>query len=834
MPESISTNLQGLTSQEAAERLVTDGFNDLEAKQERTLLRITYDVIRDPMFLLLFGAGFIYLLMGDMHEAMILLGFIFIIIFVTVFQEKRTEKVLEALRGLSSPRALVIRDGVSIRIAGKDVVRDDIVILSEGDRVPADGVILSSHELSVDESMLTGESIAISKHPESDSDNLLFAGTLLVSGQCVMKVTAIGSSTEIGKIGKSLQTIEIESSPLQKQTSALASRLAIIGIWLCVFVASIFFLSRGGFFDSILAGITLAMGILPQEFPVIMIIFMAFGARRIAAHKVLTRRLSAIETLGQTTVLCVDKTGTLTQNKMSVVSLYIFGESVDISDSTVLPEEFHELVEYSLLASEIDPHDPMEKAFHALAIKHLADTEHIHPNWNLTKEYELTPELMAMSHMWYKPDQDSCAIASKGAPEAIIDLCHLNEDKSKAILEQVALMADKGLRVLGVARALHDTGTPPQIQHEFVYEFLGLLGLSDPLREDVPDAVRVCHEAGIRVVMITGDYPRTAAAIAEQAGIDSKTVLTGTDIQKINQEELTQIVGSSCVFARVSPSQKLMIVEALKVNGEIVAMTGDGVNDAPALKSAHIGIAMGKRGTDVAREASSIVLLEDSFGAIVQTIKQGRRIFANLRKAMIYTLAVHMPIIGLSFLPILFGLPLVLAPVHIAFLELVIDPACSVVFEAQEPEETIMRSKPRSIDEPLISRSHIFLSVIQGLSVSTALFIFYWFILRYGVVQDKAKTMLFIALVVSNLILIFSSKSIAILSPKQFVQSVNKIDLIVIFTTLFALLLITNIEFFSSIFMFTSLSVPEWLCAFCIGFCTIIIFEGVKALFNRC
>jgi Ca2+-transporting ATPase len=817
---------QGLTSNEALRRQVSDGFNELDAKEDRTFLKIAAEAIREPMFLLLIGAGSIYLIMGDPHEALILLGFVFVIIGLTIFQERRTEKVLEALRDISSPRALAIRDGRPIRISGREVVCGDILILSEGDRIPADGNVLVSHELFTDESMLTGESAAVSKN----ADNMkAFAGTVVVKGQGTMEVVSIGQNTELGKIGKSLRMIENEVSPLQKEIAFLARRLTIIGIVLCLTVTLLYVFFSGGWLNGLLAGITLAMGILPQEFPVIMIIFMAFGARRIAEYKVLTRHLSAIETLGETTVLCVDKTGTLTQNKMTVASIVVNGKFLDIAKISELPEEYHELIEYCVLASEIDPHDPMEQSFHRLAAQYLANTEHLHSDWDLAKEYEITPELLAMTHLWRIPENEREAAATKGAPEAIADLCHMGDLEKQNILEQATEIADRGLRVLGVAKAMHGSGEQPKIQHDFDFEFLGLIGLADPIRDEVPNSVEECRLAGIRVVMITGDHPRTAQAIALQAGIDHAVVMTGAELELLDKNTVAKKVSNVSVFARVTPQQKLLIVDALKSNGEVVAMTGDGVNDAPALKSAHIGIAMGKRGTDVAREAASLVLLDDNFSAIVEAIRLGRRIFGNLRQAMIYTLAVHIPIIGLSILPLLLGLPLVLAPIHIAFLELVIDPACSIVFEAEKADNNIMRKPPRSLNERLISSRHLVFSIFQGAVASIVIVLFYRLTLSFGIENATARAMAFIALITANAVLIFSIRSHKAFSLDA-ITGISRVGILVILTTFVSLVLITTTPFVVGFFAFSVPSFTYWLLSFGVGIGVFILFEAIKFL----
>jgi len=810
-----------------------EGFNELCSSQSRSVLKIAIEVIREPMFILLICAGGIYLAMGDAHEALILLGFVFVIMGVTIFQERRTEKAIEALRDLSSPRAVALRGGKPTRIAGSEVVRGDILFLSEGDRIPADGRVITSHELAVDESMLTGESVSIQKNTEPSGIVNLFAGTLIVCGQAVMEVAAIGSNTELGKIGKTIQTIESEISPLQKEIASLAKQLAVIGIGLCLLVLLLYIALRGSLLQGLLAGITLAMGILPQEFPVIMIIFMAFGAMRIAKHRVLTRRLSAIETLGKTTVLCVDKTGTLTQNKMAVSLLSVNNTLLDTAKIEELPEEFHELIEYCVLASEIKPHDPMEHAFHILAGQYLANTEHIHNDWDLVKEYEISPELLAMSHLWRIPEGKRSAVATKGAPEAITDLCHLDEAKKRAVLQQAVLMANTGLRVIGVAKALYSGSELPKIQHDFEFKFLGLVGLADPIRDEVPSAIEECQRAGIRVVMITGDHPKTAMAIASKSGIRHATTMTGLEIDSLDKDLLASKVKDVNIFARVTSRQKLLIVEALKTNGEIVAMTGDGVNDAPALKSAHIGIAMGKRGTDVAREAASLVLLEDDFNAIVEAIRLGRRIFTNLRRAMTYTLAVHIPMIGLSILPLLFGLPLILAPIHIAFLELIINPACSVVFEAEKADMYIMQKPPRSPSEKLFTPMQLLLSILQGSAASIVIVGFYWLLLTFGVETTTAKAMAFVVLVVANVVLIFSVRShLSSYSIKTFTE-INMVGLTVILITLLSLVFIVSIPFIANFFAFSSLGLIKLVIAFGIGVGMFYLFETIDFFHTR-
>jgi Ca2+-transporting ATPase len=782
------------------------------------------------MFLLLLGAGTIYMAMGNAHEAMILLGFVVVIMLITVLQERRTDNALSALRDLSSPRAQVIRSGVTSRIAGTEIVRDDLILVVEGDRIPADGTLLEAHELSTNESMLSGESEPVNKQ----TLDLLFAGTLVISGQGLMRVTGIGRQTEMGNIGQSLDTIAIQASPLQEEMARLTKRLVWIALALCALLMGLFWALRGDWLGAVLSGITLAMGVLPQELPVIMIVFFAMAARRLAKQQVLTRRLNAIETLGQTTVLCVDKTGTLTQNRMEVAALCVDHQTLEPQPLSPhsLPEPFLALLEYAVLASETQPQDPMEQAFHRLAKVQLARTDRLHPLWRLECEYELAPTLLAMSHVWRDGASEIDHVATKGAPEAIADLCHLPPDLRENMNKQAALLAERGLRVLGVARASHRSEQAfPAIQHEFEFEWLGLIGLADPLRPEVPAAIADCRKAGIRVIMITGDHPRTAQAVAQQAGIAHDKVITGDALAKMSPSDLAGTVSRVCVFARIKPQQKLALVEALKARGEVVAMTGDGVNDAPALKAAHIGIAMGQRGTDVAREAAALVLLHDDFSAILKAIAQGRLTFANLRQAMVYTMAVHVPIVGLALLPVLFGFPLILAPLHIAFLELIMDPACSIVFESQTGTTDLMSQPPRRSDEPLLSSRHVVLSLLQGAVVTLAAMGIYAWLLTTQVVGEAA-TLAFVVLVTANVVLILPTRQ-GNAGWGHLINGLTPVSMWVMAGTFVSLVAITAVPWLAKQFNFVALSATQELTALAAGLGMLLVFTANKWLIQK-
>ncbi len=763
-------DIKGLTDAEVRSRVQSDGLNELPHSGKKSTFAILLEIVKEPMFLLLIACGVLYLVLGDFKEALMLLGFVVVIIGITLYQENKTERALDALRELSSPRALVIRNGEQTRIAGREVVRDDIVLLSEGDRVPADASVLHAVNLSADESLLTGESVPVRKsvwdmvtppgHSGGDDNSMVYSGTMIVSGQGIARVVATGPKTEIGKIGKALQTIAVEDTTLQRQTREIVRTFALVGAVLCLLVTVVYGLTRSNWVEGILAGLSLAMATLPEEFPVVMTVFLALGAWRISHRHVLTRRAQVIETLGAATVLCSDKTGTLTYNRMTVTRLWVDGESADIDQHRrSLADRYHKIVEYAILASPTDPFDPMEKAMKDLGTRTLADTEHLHNDWKLLREYPLSGQMLAMSRVWEHKDGERFVVAAKGAPEAIADLCHMPQDAVGRLRTSIDRFADDGLRVIAVAAAEYDRVPLPESQHDFTFVFVGLLGLVDPVRDDVPEAVALCKRAGIRVMMITGDYAGTAKAIGRTIGLlDQGTVLTGQELDAMDDETLKGQIRSVSIVARAVPEQKLRIVRALKESGEIVAMTGDGVNDAPALKAAHIGIAMGGRGTDVARESASLVLLNDDFSSIVNAARTGRRIFDNLQKAMTFIVAVHIPIAGMALLSVFFGWPLALLPIHILFLELIIDPSCTVVFEMEQEERDIMDRKPRPIAAPLFGPKMVFIGLFQGISHLLLVAGLYAWAIGSSWGEGEARALVFVNLVFGNLSMIFSNR----------------------------------------------------------------------------
>ena len=845
---------RGLSTSQAAQRLAQEGPNALPGGQRRSLLSMAVGTVREPMFLLLLAAGTLYLAFGDLREGLTLFGFVVVTVGLTLYQEGKTERAIEGLRDLTSPRALVLRDGRPLRIAGRDVVRGDLLKLSEGDRVPADALLVSADGVRADESLLTGEAVPVGKRvaraderaasgkasgatrqvPGGDDLPWVYAGTLIVQGHALAWVTATGERSEIGRIGASLGAVKSERSPLQKQTARLVRHLALLALVLSLLLVLAHGVIQGDWLQALLAGIALAMALLPEEYPVVLTVFPALGARRLSREGVLTRRINAIETLGATTVLCTDKTGTLTENRMTVTHLVAGG--LDLTESLALdtlagsrlPEVFHPLLELAILASVVDPFDPMEKAFHQLGERFLTDTEHLHHDWRLVRTYALSPALRAMSHVWAAPGDGVQTVAAKGAPEAVMDLCHLDDAQRARIGGAVELLAAQGLRVLAVARGSFAGQDWPAEEHGFDVEFVGLLGLADPVRAEVPAAVAECRAAGIRVVMITGDYPATARVIARQAGLAVRDgdVLTGDEIAGLGDGALRERLATVSVCARIAPEQKLRIVQALKARGEIVAMTGDGVNDAPALRAAHVGVAMGQRGTDVARESASLVLIDDNFASLVAAVRLGRRIFDNLRKAMSYILAVHVPIAGMAMLPVLLGWPALLYPMHIALLELIIDPACSVAFENEPAEDDVMQRPPRDASAPLFGGTTLILALVQGLGVlAVVMAAFAWASAR--IPEPEARAFAFATLVVANLALILSNRS-STRSLWATLRTPNRTLWAVLGLASGLLLAALYVPWAVGVLRFAPLPVHELAAACGLGLLSVWWFEGIK------
>lgn len=798
---------QGLSAAEAARRLATEGPNLLPGSAPKSTLAIVRDVVTEPMLLMLLAAGSIYLALGDRGEALFLLGFVFVVIGITLAQERKTQRALESLRDLSAPRALVIRDGQEQRIAGREVVRGDLLVLHEGDRIAADALLIDG-QLEVDESLLTGEAVPVAKLPlAQDSQNAqasasagapatragppqarpapsggsaahevasvgaIYASTVVTRGVAVAQVCATAAHTAVGRIGADLAATVEPPSALQQGSRRLVRNLGIGALVLALAQVLLgWWWNSRPLLESLLSGIALAMAILPEEIPVILTVFLALGAWRISHQKVLTRRVTAVEALGAITVLAVDKTGTLTMNRMAVAELASGEQHFRPEGASELPEHFHLLAEFAMLATPGDPFDPMEKAIQHFGHQWLQGTEHVHDGREPEFEYALSGEILAMTRVFASDEPNVHLLATKGAPEAVADLCHLDAAQQGAIRRQVEAMAERGLRVLGVARGRWKGAAPapgqsppwPQSQHDFDFDFLGLVALADPPRTEVPAALAECRRAGVRVIMMTGDHPATARAIAQQVGLsDRPDVITGAQLEALDDASLSERLRHVDLCARLKPQHKLRLVQLLRASGEVVAMTGDGVNDAPALKAADVGIAMGERGTDVAREAAALVLLDDSFARIVAAIRQGRRIDSNIRKAVRFVFAVHVPIIGLALVPTLLHWPVLLLPVHIVLLELLIDPACSIVFEAEAEDSDTMARAPRPVSDSPFAAAPLLWSVLQGLGLAAVLLGGQAWLVHQGWHPDQGRTVVFGTLVLCVLLLILANRDLS-------------------------------------------------------------------------
>ncbi|NVM28588.1 MAG: cation-translocating P-type ATPase [Candidatus Helarchaeota archaeon] len=932
----------GLTEEEAARRLAKDGPNEIAVERSSSIWSVLSKTLREPVFILLLAGAILYIIIGDVTEGFVLFSFIGVIIFIDVYQEFRSSRAVDALRAMSSPRANVLRGGIGKRISGREVVVDDVLFVLEGDIIPADAIVLSANNLKIDESLLTGESLPVEKRPVStekysklrNSSNgeikkyIIYGGTRVVAGRGVARTILTGKNTEMGRISQKLREIKLENTPLQKQTHILVKRVGLVALVSCIIVVLYYQLYLAEFVPGILAGISLALALIPEEFPIVLTIFLALGAYRIASRNVLTRRVPAIEALGAITVLCTDKTGTLTENKMKVVALAVFPMAKTIStlgsefeediisiaplseegDQCIkdlkkaeleekirfitevsqeeceecpeecaikgaaifnlanieakykkmyendvqriemdLPYQLDVLARNAVLASEPNPFDPMELAFSELADRYVWRHEElaIPKNWNILKHYELSPQLPATTHIWTHKDSDAeqpCLLSMKGAPESVLDLCHMMQDERIIVERTLKIMANEGLRILGVASSEIEHrhyGELPKKQHDFKFRFLGLLGLHDPPREETASAIEQCRNAGVRVMMVTGDHPDTAASIANAIGLSfgdaeqkARGVIIGKKLARLKEkgkDKIALLDPTNNLISRASPSQKLDIVNILKEADEFVAMTGDGVNDAAALKAADVGMAMGARGTDVAREAADLVLVNDDFASITAAIRQGRKIFDNIRKAMMFIIAVHVPIVILSIVPLILGFPGLLAPVHIVLLELIIDPACTLVFENEPAEPNIMNRPPRKFNTPIISKAGFGLSIVQGVVVGLGLMgiMLYLTSVIPGCSIEILRSATMLALIVANLTLILTNRSMQ-RNLRKILFARNRIFWILIIFVTVLTAAIFGIPLLRDLFLFTALSLDAVLIGIVVGFGSVIWIEALK------
>ena len=819
----------GLSPEEVLKSREQFGKNTLYSKKKNPL-GIFYDVFKEPMMLLLIVAAFIYFFTGENEEGFLMLASIGIVAGISIYQEIRSENATNALKQMTQPLIIVIRDGEKISIPSEELVVNDLMIVSEGEHISADATIISSNDCSVNEAMLTGESLPVVKNEE---DALLYAGTIVVSGLAHAKVTAVGSSTRLGKLGQSMEEIEKEKTPLQKQISLFVRRMAVIGGIAFLLVWAYNYIDSGDLVHGLLHGLTLAMAALPEEIPVALSTFMALGAYRMIRNKVLTKHPQTVESLGSATVICVDKTGTLTENKMALVEIYQPLKDSFYSLETKSPdEESHLVIEYALFASEPVPFDPMEKAIHeAFAAQQPA----IKPaEFQMVHEYPLSGIHPMMTHV-YKNNSGRNVIACKGAPEGIIKKSTLSAADQTKVLSKVEVMASHGYRVLAVAKATDENREWPADQEQFTWVFLGLIAFSDPPKKNSRQVIKNFHDAGIEVKMITGDFPATAKSISEQVGFhNSDQVITGSEIMSMSDEELDTTVKKVNIFSRMLPDAKLRVILALKKAGEVVAMTGDGVNDGPALKAAHIGVAMGKKGSEIARQAASLILIDDDLGNMVTAISLGRKIYANLKKAIQYIISIHIPLISVVTLPLILGWKYanIFSPIHVIFLELVMGPTCSIAFENEPMEKDAMKQKPRKMSTTFFTWKELYLSIIQGLVITLGLMTIMYFSIDKGYTEPMTRTLVFSALIFSNIFLTLTgrSKTDSLLTG---LKTRNNLIPLMIGLTLVILALSLYLAPVRNLFQFVPVETSDLGWCVAVAFVSIIWVEVVKRVRNK-
>lgn len=745
MQQSDISTLTGLSPEEVAENRRRYGANVLTLRTRRTFWHIVMEIAKEPVFLLLVGTCALYFLLGDRSEAWLTAGSILFVILIEIVQEYRSEKALAALRQLTEPRATIIRGGDRVNIPAEDIVVNDLMCFSEGERIPADGAVLQQHDLSIDEAILTGESLPAEKHITGE-ESKVYQGTVVVSGTGIARVTAVGMQTEFGRLGKSIESIEKTPTPLQIQIDRFVRQLLMAGLaaFLVVFSFNLYY--TGTFLSALLFSLAFAIALVPEEIPVAFTAFMALGAYRMSRQQVLVKQPKTVESLGSATVICIDKTGTITENRMSVAETANFSRE-------------DRVLEYAMLASEPHPFDPMEKAIHQ-AFKDNASA-HAHADFELVHEYSLSGTPPMMTHVYQHKGSEQLAVG-KGAVERLLRVCHIDGEKERLILEKTKEMASKGFRVLGVASADFSGDRYPEQQDDFKWHFAGLLALYDPPKKGIQRVMAQFYKAGLQLKMITGDYAETAINIARESGMQtSGPVLSGEKVISMREDELREAVKTCSIFARMFPEAKLRVVEALKANGEVVAMTGDGVNDGPALKAAQVGVAMGRKGTEIAKGAASMVLLDDDLEHILKAIKTGRRIYQNLRKAIRYIISIHLPIVLAVLLPLLFGWPYlhILMPIHVIFLELIMDPTCAVAFENEPAEPDLLNRAPRARTNQLFTRPELLLSVVQGSMITAGIFVMYHFAVMQGKDEDTTRSFVFATLLACNVLLTLANRS---------------------------------------------------------------------------
>jgi P-type Ca2+ transporter type 2C len=756
MSDASEHGIKGLTSQQVFTARALHGRNEV-IRDENNFLSTVQNLLKDPMLILLLVASLLYFISGEMGNGIFMISAIFLVIGISLYQESRSRNALLALKSLTQPTSKVIRDGVTLEIKREEIVVGDFMIVEEGSSIPADGIIVHSNDFSVNESILTGESMPVSKSKE-EKNNKAFQGTTVTGGLAICEVNAIGAATSLGKIGKSLESIEEVDTPLQRQISNFVKKMAFVGAFFFLIVWGIYFFRSQQVLSSLLKALTLAMSILPEEIPVAFTTFMALGAWRLMKLGIIVKQTKTVETLGSASVICTDKTGTITENRMSLARLFVLASNKIVSPENATSKEL-ELITFAMWASEPIPFDPMEIALHDAYRKSTsADSR---KEYHMIREYPLGGRPPMMTHI-FENSSGQRIIAAKGAPEAMIQVADLSEEEKKNISSAMQTLAEEGFRVLGVGVSTFAGNDFPANQQQLKFKFTGLVAFYDPPKKNIASVFNSFYKAGIAVKIITGDNAATTSTIARQVGfMGSEKTMNGDELLKLNEEELKAKVMDVNIFTRMFPDAKLRILTALKANQQIVAMTGDGVNDGPALKAAHIGIAMGKKGSEIAKEVSSLVLSDDDLGKMVEAIAMGRRIYSNLKKAIQYIISIHIPIILTVFIPLVLGwiYPSIFTPVHVIFLELIMGPTCSILYENEPMEKNTMEQKPRPFTTTFFSLQELSTSILQGLVITAGTLFIYQYAVHHGYSENVTRTMIFITLIAANILLTLVNRS---------------------------------------------------------------------------
>lgn len=825
---SVSFNgiVKGLTQKEIPDLQKKYGKNAFQSGESGNLLRLTWGIISEPMFIILLVACALYFILGESREGFLMLAAMLFVSAISFYQETKSSNALAALREFTEPRVIVIREGKESEIFSIDLLPGDVMYLSEGSRIPADAIIMQANDFTINESIITGESLPVNKSSNT-KDNKLYQGTTINSGWCYARVTAIGNDTTLGKLGKSITTIPASKTLLQKQVSTFVKRMAAFSMMAFLLIWFINYRQTGSLAESLLVGLVLAMSVIPEEIPVAFSSFMALGAFHMAKLGIITRQPATIENLGAVSVICLDKTGTITQNKMAVKLIYDY-KSDKVLDVQQLTKNETPVLHFARLASEQMPFDAMEKAIiNAYQETNDGDADSA---FSISHEYPLDGYPPMMTHVHSHTDIKT--VAGKGAPERIIKVCRLDENSITKIRKIVIDMACQGYRVLGVCSAISTNNDFPQSQDDFEWKFAGLLALYDPPKTQVYAELEKWYKAGIKIKLITGDYAETAINISEQVGLrEFKNNKTGEEIQHYSEAELKEIAASTNLFSRMFPDAKLKIIEALKANGEIVAMMGDGVNDAPALKSSHIGIAVGSKGADIAREASDLILTDDNLDKITEAIYQGRKIFNNLKKAVRYIISIHTPIILTAALPVILGwkFPNIFTPIHVIFLEIIMGPTCSIFYEREPADKDIMTLPPRERLQTMFTWNELLVSLIQGAIIAIGVLSIYYYFMNLGYEINYVRTIVFITLIFSNIFLTFVNRSFRETINNTIKYKNNLAPWILIISVIF-LWSILSIPFIKDAFYLSKISTQHFLLAMIIGFITTAWFELYKLI----